>query len=58
MNKKELKREAIEQAQYDVNSAKVTLMRVMSDLEDVDAIRKANSLGTIIEKLEIWQNTR
>ena len=50
-------REAIEQAQYDVNCAKETLMKVMSNLEDEGAIRKANSLGTIIGKLERWQHT-
>ena len=51
-------REAIEQAQYDVNCAKETLMKVMSELEDEGALRKANSLGTIIEKLERWQHTK
>lgn len=52
------KREAIEQAQHDVNCAKERLMKVMDELEDAGAIRKAKSLGTIIEKLEIWQHTR
>lgn len=52
------KREAMEQAQYDVNCAKERLMNVMYELEDAGAIRKANSLRTIIEKLERWQHTR
>lgn len=52
------KREAIEQAQYDVNNPKEELIRVMYELEDAGAIRKAKSLGTIIEKLETWQNTK
>ena len=52
------KMEAIEQAQYDANSPKENLMRIVDELYEVGAIRKAKSLETIVEKLEIWQHTR
>ena len=51
-------KEIIEQAQYDVNSPKEKLMRVVDDLYGAGAIRKAKSLETIISKLEYWQNTK
>lgn len=50
------KQEAIEQATYEANKAKEKLMHIMDELEDIGAMRKAKSLGTIIEKLEDWQN--
>ena len=50
------KQEAIEQATYEANSAKAQLIHIMDELEEAGAISKAKSLGTIIEKLENWQN--
>ena len=57
MNREEI-REAIDQAQYEVQSPKDTLMRIADDLYEVGAIRKAKSLETIIMRLETWQNTK
>ena len=50
--------EAIEKIQYDVNVAKSRLIDVASKLDEDGAIRKANSLRTIIGKLENWQHTK
>lgn len=38
------------------NSAKDKLIEAEYRLREIGAIREANSLSTIIEKLEIWQN--
>ena len=40
----------------DVNSLKSKLITIMSELESVGTIRAANSLSTIIARLEAWQN--
>ena len=40
------------------NVAKERLIEIELKLEEAGFIRKANSLSTIIEKLEIWQNAR
>lgn len=37
--------------------AKDRLIDIADKLEDAGFTRKANSLRTLIEKLEIWQNT-
>ena len=42
--------------QNDANVAKERLMRIQNELEEAGFIRQANSLGTIIWKLEEWQN--
>lgn len=47
----------IAELQTEANSPKERLMRIADELREIGAIRKANSLETIIEKLEIWQNT-
>lgn len=38
--------------------AKDRLIEIMDELEGEGFHRKAQSLGTIIEKLERWQNTK
>ena len=50
------KKEIIENCKYKANSAKDQLIHIMCELEEAEAIRAAKSLGTIIEKLETWQN--
>ena len=40
----------------DANVAKDRLMMIEDKLREIGAVRDANSLSTIIEKLEIWQN--
>ena len=52
------KQDAMDKVQYDVNVAKSRLMEVMYKLEEAGAVRKANSLGTIIGRLEEWQHTK
>lgn len=42
--------------QSEANSPKEQLMKIMDELEEAGFIREAKSLGTIIFKLEIWQN--
>lgn len=48
--------EQIRRVKSDVNPAKDRLIRAADELQEIGAIREANSLRTIIEKLEIWQN--
>lgn len=50
------KQETIRKAHSEAESAKSRLISIMYELEEVGAIRQAKSLGTIIEKLETWQN--
>lgn len=50
-------REELERLQESANPAKERLMDIMDDLYEKGFIRKAQALGTIIEKLEIWQNS-
>lgn len=40
----------------EANVAKNRLMLIENELREIGAVRDANSLSTIIEKLEIWQN--
>ena len=40
----------------DAYVAKERLMRIASHLHEIGANKEANSLETLIEKLEIWQN--
>lgn len=54
--KKKMKDAEIRNLQMDANVAKERLMRIADELREIGAIRKANTLETIIEKLEIWQN--
>ena len=49
---------AMDKIQYDVNVAKSRLIEVVYKLEEDGAIRKADSLRTIIGKLENWQHTK
>lgn len=42
--------------QNEANSPKQKLMDIMFRLEEAGLIRRAKELGTIIEKLEIWQH--
>jgi len=50
------KKEVIEKAHDEANTAKDRLISIMYMLEEAGAIREANSLGTIIGKLETWQH--
>ena len=43
---------------YKANEAKDILMRIEDDLREAGFARKADSLSTIIGRLEVWQNTR
>ncbi len=47
----------IDAATREANEGKERLMRIQRNLEAVGATRKARTLGTIIERLERWQNT-
>lgn len=40
----------------DANVAKERLMEIADELREAGGIREANSLETIIWKLEVWQN--
>lgn len=55
--KKEEKRAFVEDCKCDANNAKHRLIEIAGALESVGAFREAKRLETIIEKLEIWQNT-
>jgi hypothetical protein len=46
----------VEQIKLEANHAKRELMKLADRLEQISP-RKARSLGTIIGKLETWQNT-
>ena len=48
--------DAIYRAKSDANTAKDRLISIEYELRDIGAIREANSLSTIIGKLEAWQN--
>lgn len=56
MMTKEDKIYAIHQAKSDANTAKDRLISIEYELRDIGAIREANTLSTIICKLETWQN--
>lgn len=49
-------RDEIERIKSEVNPAKERLMRAADELREIGAVREANTLETIIERLEIWQN--
>ena len=51
-------RATIDHYQLEANSPKDDLMKIAARLYEAGAIRKAKSLETIIEKLEVWQHTR
>ena len=56
---KQEKKERIEYLTcYEANKAKDILISARNELEEIGAIRKANSLDTIIGNLERWQHTR
>lgn len=52
----EEKHEKIESIKSDANEAKSRLIDLMYELRDIGANREANSLETIVCKLEVWQN--
>ena len=56
MKKNDIKLESIKRAHDEANTAKERLIGIMYDLESVGAIRQAQTLGTIIGKLEAWQH--
>lgn len=53
---KEEKRHEINHIKSEVSTTKSRLMEYASRLEELGAIREANSLNSIIWKLELWQN--
>ena len=55
MNNNE-KKERIERIKNEVNTPKDKLIAFMWELEYIGAKREATTLGTIIGKLEVWQN--
>lgn len=55
MNNNE-KKERIERIKNEVNAPKDKLLAFMWELEYIGAKREAQTLGTIIGKLETWQN--
>lgn len=55
---KEEKNQKIEQLTSEANYAKDRLSRIEDELREIGAIRKADSLSTLIWKLERWQHTR
>ena len=56
MTKAEKLTETIMALKSEANVAKNRLMLIENDLREIGAKREANSLSTLIEKLEIWQN--
>lgn len=50
------KREQVDKFKNEANSAKDRLISIQYGLEEIGAIREAQTLGTIIGKLEAWQN--
>ena len=56
MMTKSEKRNEIERIKSEVNVAKSRLIDMLHELLDIGAVREANSLETIIIKLETWQN--
>ena len=50
------KKERIERIKNEVNTPKDKLIAFMWELEEIGAKRDAQTLGTIIGKLEAWQN--
>ena len=53
---REEKRAEIEHLKNETCAPKSRLMELAYRLEELGAIREANSLNSIIWKLEIWQN--
>lgn len=49
-------KEAIAKRKNDANEAKHQLIEVQDSLYEIGAMKEAEQLGRIIEKLEIWQN--
>lgn len=50
------KREQVDRLKNEANNAKDRLISILYELEEIGAIREAQTLGTIIGKLETWQN--
>ena len=50
------KKERIERIKNEVNAPKDKLISFMWELEYIGAKREAQTLGTIIGKIEAWQN--
>ena len=50
------KKEQVERLKGEANNAKDRLISIEYALEEIGAIREAQTLGTIIAKLEAWQN--
>ena len=53
---KEEKDAEVRRLKMEENTAKERLGRIQSDLLEMGAVREANTLFTIICKLETWQN--
>ena len=50
-------RKILEEVQDDANTPKHRLIELQDELEEAGLSRKAKALGTLIAKLEAWQNT-
>ena len=50
------KKEMISSIKANAESAKIRLIGLLDELEEIGARREARSLEMIIKKLEIWQN--
>ena len=46
----------IAELKAEANVAKDRLIKIMNELQELNAVREAKSLETIIIKLEMWQN--
>jgi hypothetical protein len=53
--KKMKKNNEIREIKNQINPLKHKLITIIGELEGIGAVREANSLGTIIGKLEDWQ---
>lgn len=51
------KQSAIRHAKSEASAPKSALLRLLSDLERVGAVGEAKRLGSIIGRLEAWQNS-
>jgi len=51
------KKEVISEVKQDANSPKSKLLDMLTKLEGVNAVADARKLGSIIGRLEAWQNS-
>jgi hypothetical protein len=51
------KKEVVDEVKRDANSPKSKLLDMLTKLEGVNAVADARKLGSIIGRLEAWQNS-